>query len=365
MSSSVLVTGATGHLGTYVARALLNRPDTRVVALVRADDDAHLAKRLAKLRARVGVEDDRLTAVRGDVTEPGLGMAELPDVDSIVHSAASIRFDVPAEEIAVQNVQGTLHVLDVARRLADAGRLDRLDYVGTCYIAGSRRGRVYEHECDVGQGFRNTYEQSKCRAETVVRVAQSGGLPVAIHRPSIIVGEQQTGATRAFNVIYGPLRSYIKGGWTLVPGNPDALIDLVPVDWVAAAIARLQGDPASIGGCYHLAVGDKAPTMLQMMSWIQEASGARPLRYMDQDFYFRWIRPWLSPFFWTKRGKMIERGAMAYMPYFKGNPLFDTTQASALLADLPPPSVEDYLTAVVRFAMEQDFGRKPGATGRD
>ena len=78
--SVVLVTGATGVVGSALVPMLLEDPDARPVLLVRALSQAHLGQRLEELRAfwRPAVDDpavlSRITAVRGDVTAPGLGL---------------------------------------------------------------------------------------------------------------------------------------------------------------------------------------------------------------------------------------------------------------------------------------------------
>ena len=59
-------------------------------------------------------------------------------------------------------------------------------HVSTAYVAGERRGRARERQGDIGQDFRNTYERTKLEAEQVVH---DSGLPAAIVRPSVIVGD--------------------------------------------------------------------------------------------------------------------------------------------------------------------------------
>ncbi len=362
MSDTVLLTGATGHVGTALLPRLLADPDTRVLALVRAKDDAHLAERRDTLRARLPDGADRLDVVRGDVSAPGLGLslADRDRVDaeatSLIHSAASVRFDMPQDKAAGENIDSTEAMLALARRLADRGRLTRHDHVSTAYIAGERVGRVLETECDEGQGFRNSYEWSKCQAEGRVRAAITEGLPAAIHRPSIIVGDSTTGETASFNVLYWPLMLYARGWWSLFPGRADTLVDIVPVDFVADALVALRRDPATLGRCFHLAAGDDAPRVDTLAARFAELLDRPPLRTIDPDFYLNWVRPVIRvPLSWTKRGRRILRGGSAYLPYFRGNPLFDTTNLRGALGHGAPP-VLGYVEAIARYAKERDFG---------
>lgn len=362
MPRTLLLTGATGHVGTALLPRLVAGGGTRVLALVRARDEAHLALRQHRLREAAGSSE--VLAIRGDVALPDLGLSAadrehvMSEADGILHSAASVRFDLPAETAARENLAATGHVLDLARALALRGRLSRYDHVSTCYVAGDRRGRVFEHECDEGQGFRNSYEWSKCQAEKLVRAAMAEGIPAAVHRPSIIVGDSRTGRTEAFNVVYWPLKLYLRGWWRTFPGRLDTLVDIVPVDFVAAAIDRLTRDPRTAGGTFHLAAGDEAPTVDALVAHVRSVAGGPPLRTVDQARYRRFVRPLLWPFFLTPRGRMVRRGGDAFMPYFTGNPLFDTTRArEALGPDLRPPPVTDYFDRIVRYAREKDFGR--------
>jgi thioester reductase-like protein len=95
----------------------------------------------------------------------------------------------------------------------------------------------------VGQRFRNTYEQTKAEAEALVR-SRLGSLPGVILRPSIIVGDSRTGVTSSFKMMYWPLKIYSRRLWRTVPGYPDAVLDIVPVDYVARAVAQLASTKA-------------------------------------------------------------------------------------------------------------------------
>src|SRR6476646_1648088 len=82
-------------------------------------------------------------------------------------------------------------------------------HVSTAYVAGDRRVTAYEDDAEHG-AFRNAYEQTKHEAERLVRAS---GLPWTIARPSIVVGESDSGWTSSFNVLYGPLRAFAAGAY--------------------------------------------------------------------------------------------------------------------------------------------------------
>jgi thioester reductase-like protein len=366
---TVFLTGGTGQVGAALLPRLLCGPNQRVLALVRARDPGHLERRRQELGALLPDDDarSRLRVIQGDIGREDLGLS-LADRDaveavatSILHCAASVRFDLPLEEARQENVIATGRILDLGRRLHRRGGLVRVDHVSTAYVAGDRRGRVLEGERDVGQGFRNTYERTKCEAEGEVLRAGEAGLPVTIHRPSIIVGDSRSGATRTWNVLYWPLKIYTRGWWRWFPGSPETRVDVVPVDWVADTILALRARPESLGRTFHVAAGDEAPTVESLVATVRASTHGPPLRYVDPDLYRRWVRPLLMPLRFTKNGSRVFAGGGMYLPYLRGNPLFDTGGLRSLLGEgAKAPSATAYFERIVRFAVERDFHLEAG-----
>jgi thioester reductase-like protein len=237
----ILLTGATGFVGMAVLARLL-AAGHEVHCLIRASDDAEADSRLRAVLQQVQAPaTGRAVAIAGDLTAPRLGLGQRHDeiaarVGTVIHSAASVAFDLPIEEARAINVEGTRRVLDFAGAVPD---LQRVAYVSTAYVAGDRRGTVYEDDRETGP-FRNSYERSKHEAEGVVRAS---GLPWTIARPSIIVGESTTGWTASFNVLYAPLRAFAAGAYPVLPARRRSPVDVVPVDYVADAVAALARHP--------------------------------------------------------------------------------------------------------------------------
>jgi thioester reductase-like protein len=373
--SAILVTGATGFLGREVARALLARSRAdELVVLIRAADDAQLERRVGELgRALEPCDASRLRPVRGDVCEPGLGLgreAQLRlarSVERVVHVAASTRFDHPLEEARRQNVESTRHVLALCRALRDAGREARLDHVSSAYVAGTRVDLVREDDCAAPPGFRNSYEQSKFEAERLCLAARSQ-LPVVIHRPSIIVGSSSTGSTSRYHGfyeilasaarIYGPCKHVLTRLFPL-PFDPDCTIDLVPVDYVATAIARLFDRPEAPGRRYHLTAGaEGASTVRELVGRACVHFDVTPPRYLKRTG-LTWRLAARSRFA-SRLAPRLHRRARLLLPYTWSNPRFDTANARA--AGLSAPAVSDYLLRVLSYAAANGFGRTDAAT---
>jgi thioester reductase-like protein len=340
--SRLLLTGATGFLGGELLVRLVERTDRDIVTLVRAEDheaaQARLDATLATLLPPEAVAPGRVRAVAAHLDQPGLGMSErerdalASEIDTVVHCAASVQFTLPYEEAHAINVGGTRAVLDLAAR---APALDRFVHVSTAYVAGDRPGPYCESEGDVGQRPRNTYEQTKLIAERHVLEA---GLPAtSILRPSIVVGDSRTGWTPAFNVIYWPLRAFARGLFPVVPGAPDARVDIVPVDTVADALLTLAHGPAQ-SGTFHVVAGDDAPTARRLTELAARAFGAAL-----PDF----VEPGTAP--------DIEQRAGAFLPYFRVPGVF-RTDASSRLGFTPPP-LESYFSNLLRYADEARWGK--------
>ena len=199
--------------------------------------------------------------MRGDLLEPGLGLSAsdrhwlIGSVERILHCAASISFELPLEDAREINVCGVERVLELARAIAAGGTLRRVVHVSTAYVSGRHAGLFGEHDLDVGQEFRNTYERSKHEAERLLR--RAGDLPLAVARPSIVVGHSASGWTSAFNVLYWPMRAFERGLLDEVPAREDSIVDFVPVDYVTDGILALLDDEEA-SGTYNLVAGGEA-----------------------------------------------------------------------------------------------------------
>ena len=335
---AVFLTGATGFVGREVLARFLERDDRHVFALVRASDDDEAAGRLPA--------HERLTAVAGDIEQPGLGLAEPTrerlrrEVRRVLHCAASVSFDLPLAESRSVNVGGTRRMLDFAR---SCSRLERFTYVSTAYVAGEP-GRLFcEDELAVGQSFRNPYERSKFEAELAVR-SEGADLPLQILRPSIIVGDSTTGRTSSFNVLYGPLRAYARGLMRAIPARRDAPVDIVPVDYVADRTHELATEGPN--GTFHLVAGRNATTVGRLLDLSSEQLGRPKPAVLPPTLYRRWIHPWLS------RKYPGLRRMEVYFPYFAMKVRFDDRRLG------PGPHVERYFHRLVRYAERARWGRR-------
>jgi thioester reductase-like protein len=358
----LLVTGATGFLGMHLVCQLLDQnPDLSLALLIRDKPGKSGRERAESFLPKAHLS--RVQVFSGDVSLPDLGLDSrarqqlLGEVTRVIHSAATVRFDHTLDEARQTNVEGTRHILDFA---AASPNLRSFAYVGTAYVAGERNGLVLENELEVGQGYRNTYEQSKSEAEALVR-SRLDSLPGIILRPSIIVGDSRTGVTSSFKMMYWPLKIYARGLWRTVPGYPDAVLDIVPVDFVADAIAQAAFDDAALGSTLHICAGPRASATIQQIAQrAMEYFDAPEPRYVDPGFFFAVVRPLLFLGLWGRKRRVLVSGR-AYRDYFSMRMQFDTATAERLLspAGIRPPHVLDYLDRLFNYCVASDWGRNP------
>ncbi|HEY6875069.1 MAG TPA: SDR family oxidoreductase [Candidatus Dormibacteraeota bacterium] len=236
-----LVTGGTGFIGGYLLRELAKRDGTTYV-LVRA------ASR-SKLHAT-----DRIQPMTGDITQSMLGLSaadreKLTGAD-IFHLAAVYDLEAPADADERANVEGTRHVVELAKSL-DA----RLHHMSSIAVAGaSWKGRFTEDMFAEGQKLDHPYYRTKYEAEKLVR---ESGVRHRIYRPGLVIGSSATGeAVRADGPYYAfkliqRLRQAIPP-WVPLIGFEGGELNVVPVDFVARAMDTIAHKEGLDGQTFHL-----------------------------------------------------------------------------------------------------------------
>lgn len=323
---TILITGVTGSIGSWMARTLLENGRS-VVALARADTpDAARARALGALRV-VGAGDytDHVAVLHGDVCDDRMmetAALSRRDVSCVVHCAGALEFREEFAELDQRvNVHGTANLL----RLAETLHVPFCHF-STAYVAGRRQGRVLENEIDVGQGFNNPYESSKCRAELLVRDwSRRTGLAAFIFRPSIVVGDSREGRIVNFDGLYNFMR-LLDGMAGLnaerqfrVLGNRAATKNIVPVDYVARVATHIL--EAGLPGTYHI-TNPRPLRLSALCDVLAEVFAVRGAKLVTEE-EFQNPRP-------NRFESMYEKLASTYAPYLAAEPVFDRTNTDAV-----------------------------------
>jgi len=247
------VTGATGFIGRHLVQRLLER-DGDIHVLVREGSRERLERLVEGWGPRAA---QRVKRVSGDLAAPRLGLSDelaealCGEVEHFFHLAAI--YDMTAGDASNErlNVGGTRNAVD----LANALRASHLHHVSSVAVAGERKGLFREDHFDEGQTLPSAYHRTKFESEKLVREGTAGAWRV--YRPAIVVGHSQTGEMDKIDGPYYFFKAIQKARhavpeWFPLVGPELGYTNIVPVDFVAAAIDHIAHEPGLDGQAFHL-----------------------------------------------------------------------------------------------------------------
>ena len=267
------VTGGTGFIGRFLVGKLLERGGT-VHVLVRPGS----AERLGQLRARYPSAVDRLRPVEGDLTLPRLGLSDADleglrgRIDHFFHVAAIYDMNASAESQEAANVDGTRHAVQCAEAL-QAGCFH---HVSSIAVAGMYAGNFSEDMFEEAGELPHPYFRTKHESEAVVR--RECKVPWRVYRPASVVGHSQTGE---IDKIDGPYYAFkllqkirrLLPQWFPLVGIDSGKFNIVPVDYVVAAMDYLAHKEGLDSECFHL-VNPEHYTSGEMLNIFADAGHA-------------------------------------------------------------------------------------------
>ena len=329
----IFLTGVTGFLGSHLASRFLSDGYSLSV-LARGSKTASARDRVETVLREIGSAPlSRLTVFEGDIALPRFGLNEtdfnhiVSSTDEAWHCAASLSFlPEDREEIFKMNVGGTRNVLQLVEQIP--GR--RLHHVSTAYIAGNRSDLAMEDEINVGQTFKNPYEESKCEAELIIAEAHRQRKVVAtVYRPSIVIGDSTSGRVTHFHGVY----AFIRGLWTALErlrrGTPEdsvvklplrllgaegTTLNFVPIDYVVEGMVAISHRTDSVGETYHLV--NPVPTENRL--WLPNICrilGVEGIQLVPENSFQK------MPM--TRLEQIFQKQMAFYYQYLQGEPRFD------------------------------------------
>ena len=273
-----LVTGfPSSFLATRVVRELLAQPEMELRLVVQEGSLPRARELLGEYQA-----GERAQILIGDAAalDMGLSGAEVmrlaAEVELIHHCVAATYLGVEKKTAERINIGATREALEIAEL---AKGLRRLVFWSSALVAGKRRGVVLEEELDPRGSFRNVVERTRMRAERMVREMRTT-IPTTILRPSIIVGDSQTGAIDRLDGPYLLVLLMLNAPSDLrVPmaGRGAVPLNLVPIDYVVDAGLHIAAREDSVGRTYHL-VDSAPPVAREVFERIANILGKAPPR---------------------------------------------------------------------------------------
>ena len=363
---AILLTGSTGYIGAHVAANLLADCSEPLNLLVRAKDTEGARSRLwrsLQLHMDFPRFDDyfhsRISVFRGDLTDGQFGLPEddyrklVRSTDSVIHCAASLNRKSEKSCLNV-NLRGTLEVIQLAMRARADHGLRRFSHVSTVAVAGHRSNEVVEEDTSIdwNRSDYDPYARTKKFCEHMVRQLLPD-VPKTIFRPSIVLGDSRKPETNQFEMV----RAFVfLAGLPVLPFRASDKIDIVPVDYVAGAIAKLHQQEKTAHEIYHLSSGVDSETFVQLTDSLGKAQGKRGPVFAPS------LEGPSSKAIHALAGRAGKIGGLAtllkvFLPYLVWNTVFDNRRVIAEMGSKPAP-FSQYCYALMRFSRENNFAYK-------
>ena len=363
---AIFLTGSTGYIGAHIASNLLADHRDPLNLLVRARDVDEARSRLwrsLQLHMDAGPFEEslnsRIRVFLGDLTDARFGLSDsdyrdlVATTDSVIHCAASLNRKSEKSCLNV-NLRGTLEVVQLAMRARDQHGLRRFSHVSTVAVAGQRSNEVVEEDTaiDWSRSDYDPYARTKKFCEHMVRQLLPD-VRRTIFRPSIVLGDSRRAETNQFDMV----RAFVfLAGLPALPFRPADRIDIVPVDFVADAVAALHQKENPLHEIYHLSSGTGSETFVQLTDALSKAQGRRGPVYVPS------LEKPSSKMVNALAGRAGKIGGLAkllkvFLPYLVWNTVFDNTRAVSEMGRRPAP-FSQYCYPLLRFTRENNFAYK-------
>jgi thioester reductase-like protein len=346
---AVLVTGFPSFTAERMVKKILASEADATLFMLARDKFAKAAAGM--LDTLPETQRRRARVVVGDVCDMDLGLSgseyrKLAAEITAIHHLAGIYYLGVDRGVAERvNVDGTRGVIDLA---GECKKLRRLCHWSTASVSGKRKGVILEEELDLGQRFRNFYEETKFEAEKLAQAA-ARRLPVTIFRPAVIVGDTRTGEIDKFDgpyylmvlIVQGPLDMHLP-----LPGRGAAPIHLVPIDWVVDAAYHLGREGRAAGMTFHLT--DPSPFAARQIYELvaERAHKKRPRGFIPTSLARAVMR--------TPGLERLARAPLSFLDSFDHLAFYNCRHTLAYLAGtgIECPPFDGYVDNLIRYVRD-------------
>lgn len=297
--NNVLLTGATGFLGSHVLHELLTKTAAHIYCLIRENAHATLDEKLTDSMqfyfddSIIAMLDQRVTIIQGDLAKPALQLSTADErtltdnIDAIIHCGADVRHFGAVAQFRDVNIEGTRYLLNLAKRKAGV----HFHYVSTIGIPEELAAKQWvpnqvHGDFNYDVSLENVYNQSKLEAEKLVRNAVEDGIPASIYRVGNLTCHSETGKFQRNmddNAFYRMIKSMLCLGKT-----PEANwhVDFTPINYASQALVALACQPNSNGHTFHIC----NPVPLSYLNFIEGLKGlGYELEVIAADEYEYWL----------------------------------------------------------------------------
>jgi long-chain acyl-CoA synthetase len=363
LTMAIFLTGSTGYLGSYLVAGLFTGHGEKLNLLVRAKTDEEARQRLwHSLQLHFEFPEfleylhSRVRFFRGDLTAERFGLSDdeyralVDSTDSILHCAASLNRKSEKQCLNV-NLRGSLEVIQVARRAQNHHGLRRYSHVSTVAVAGKRQNEVVSEDTSIdwNRSDYDPYARTKKFCEHMVHQLLPD-VPHTIFRPAIVMGDSARPETTQFDMVQA---FDMLARMPVLPLRPDDKIDIVPANYVGAAIVKIHQMAEPRYGIYHLSSGNASQTYKELTDALAGLGNWTKPSY----------QPWLGgPFSKTVSWLAIKRGALGYgasllkvfWPYLDWNTVFDNSRVVEEMGEVPA-KFSSYAFPLLQFSRANKF----------
>lgn len=310
------------------------------------------AKDAAKIIAALPkAHRERVVIIEGDAAAMDLGLSGAEyrtlgaEIDRVHHLAQITYPGVPRDTTEQTNIGAIREVVELGRCCTN---VRSIVVHSSALVSGNREGLVLEDELNRGQSFRSHVEESLARAERLARKASP--LPIVVLRPTLIVGDSATGEIERFDGPYLLILVIVTSPQDFpvpLPTRGDALLHLVPIDYVVRAAHHIGRQPGAVGRTFHLA--DPRPlTVRRVFELVAQSGGKR----LPGGF----IPTQLTKALLSAPGLgLFAKSPRAFVDTLATPVRYDTRNTDEILAPTPIrcPPFESYVDALVSYVRKR------------
>ena len=371
MKRHYFVTGVTGVVGSALIPYLLESKENYIWALIRGESDTHIQQRLQELITFWELDEiqqkdalQRIMPVQGDMDKPHFGISDQrykeisQQCTHIIHCAGVVRMNLPLEVATTHAVGAAKNVVELALECNKNGQFEKIDFVSTVGVGGRMSTSIPETWISEKREFHNTYEASKAEAEDYLqKQIKKNQLPVTIHRPSMVVGDSKTGKIIHFQIFYY-LCEFLSGrrSMGLAPYYRRAILDTVPVDYVANVLKWSSENENTIGKIFHLSSGPELSITLTdlriVVRQLMKEQGIKTTRIISlPGNLFKITIKMVTPFLNNKTQRALKVLPI-FLDYLTDDQLFGNDLTNRFMKENGGPEipcVESYLEKVLGY----------------